>query len=175
MLSLGDTSCATDLPVRAPALKAAYDWTGFYFGGHFGYGGGSLGAETNPLPLQGVLFPHSPTGLIGGFQTGYNYQLSDRLVLGVEADASFTSALDAPALAPAPFNTTLDYVGTLRGRIGYAFGALMPYLTGGFAWGHTHVNINADPQNTTEIISSPGRYHTGWTAGAGVEFAVSGN
>ncbi len=160
---------------QAPTRLDIYDWTGFYVGGHFGYGDASFGPGTNPLPLQGVFLPHSPTGLIGGFQMGYNRQLANHLVLGVEADASFTSPLDAPAQAIAPFNTTLDYVGTLRGRVGYAFGKWMPYATGGFAWGHTHVNINEDPQNTSNIISSVGHYQTGWTAGLGLEFAVSGN
>ena len=107
---------AADMALKSPVHKAVYDWTGFYIGGHFGYGGGSLGPTTNPLPEQGVLFPHSVTGLIGGYQVGYNRQFSNHVVLGVEADASFTSPLDAPRLAPAPFNSTLDYVGTLRGR-----------------------------------------------------------
>ena len=171
-LALGGPATAADMALKAPVTKTVYDWTGFYLGGHFGYGGGSLGPGTNPLPEQGVLLPHSATGLIGGYQAGYSRQFSNRVVLGIEADASFTSPLDRPALTPAPFNTTIDYTGTLRGRIGYAFGSWMPYLTGGFAWGHTHVNINGaagDP------ISSPGQYHTGWTAGAGAEFAVSGN
>ena len=41
-------------------------------------------------------------------------------------------------MAPVAFNTTFDYIGTVRGRIGYAFGTVMPYVTGGFAWGHSH-------------------------------------
>ena len=172
MIVLACPATAADMALKAPAYKAVYDWTGFYLGGHFGYGGGSLGPGTNPLPELGVFFPHSVTGLIGGYQAGYNRQLSNHVVLGVEADASFTSPLDAPRLVPAPFNSTIDYVGTLRGRIGYAHGIWMPYLTGGFAWGHTHININDDP---TTIASRVGDYQTGWTAGAGIEFAVSGN
>jgi high affinity Mn2+ porin len=172
MFALAEPAPAADLPVKAPALRTLYDWTGFYAGGHFGYGGGSLGPGTNPLPLQGVLFPHSTTGLIGGYQMGYNRQLANRFVLGVEADATFLGPTDPAALArlpPADFNTTLDYVGTVRGRIGYAFGMLMPYVTGGFAWGHTHIEIN-------DISGANiGRYQLGWTAGLGLEFAVSGN
>ncbi|MFB9263930.1 carbohydrate porin [Bradyrhizobium erythrophlei] len=177
VLALADPASAADLPLKAPALKSVYDWTGFYVGGHFGYGDASLGPDTNPLPLQGVFFPHSPTGLIGGFQVGYNREFANHLVLGVEADASFTSPIDQAALggAPAPFNTALDYVGTLRGRIGYAFGRWMPYVTGGFAWGHTHININDDPANGSGVISSVGHYQPGWTAGLGLEFAISGN
>jgi high affinity Mn2+ porin len=160
------------LPVKAPIRSVNYEWTGFYVGGHFGYGDASFGPGTNPIPLQGVFLPHSPIGLIGGFQAGYNRQFSNRVVLGVEADASFPSPIDVPRLAPAPFNTSIDYVGTLRGRIGYAFGPWMPYLTGGFAWGHTHVLVNDDAGGLLATVKG---YQTGWTAGAGVEFAVSGN
>jgi len=172
MLVAGGPAAAADMPLKAPAFKAVYDWTGFYIGGHVGYGGGSLGSGTNPLPEQGVFFPPTVTGLIGGYQVGYNRQFSNHVVLGVEADASFTSPLDAPALTSAPFNTTIDYTGTVRGRAGYAFGKWMPYVTGGFAWGHSHVNFNDGAGN---IFSSPGQTQPGWTAGAGVEFAVSGN
>ncbi len=115
---------AADIPLKAPALKSVYDWTGFYVGGHFGYGGGSLGPDTNPLPEIGLLFPTSVTGLIGGYQVGANRELANRIVLGVEADSTFTSPLDHSAFArlpPMPFNSTIDYVGTARGRIGYAF------------------------------------------------------
>jgi hypothetical protein len=58
---------AADLPLKAPVLKAVYSWTGFYFGGHVGYGNGSFGPNTNPLPEQGVFFPPSATGVIGGY------------------------------------------------------------------------------------------------------------
>src|SRR5581483_1823444 len=115
LLAGAGTAHAADMPLKAPTLKSVYDWTGFYVGGHFGYGGGSLGPDTNALPEQGVFLPHSVTGLIGGYQMGYNRELANRVVLGVEADATFTSPLDEAAFArmpPQPFNTTLDYIGT---------------------------------------------------------------
>ncbi|MFL6815855.1 MAG: outer membrane protein, partial [Bradyrhizobium sp.] len=163
---------AAELALKAPASKTIYDWTGFYLGGHVGYGGGSFGPGTNPLPEQAVLFPHSITGVIGGYQAGYLRQLSNHLVVGIEADASFTGPLDVPALIPAPFHTTIDYVGTVRGRAGYASGTLLAYVTGGFAWGHSHININ---DAAGAVVSSPGQNQLGWTVGAGIEFAVSGN
>ncbi|MFX8953685.1 cell envelope biogenesis protein OmpA, partial [Acinetobacter baumannii] len=95
-------------------------WTGFHVGGHFGYGNATFGPNTDPLPSQGVLLPHSPTGLIGGVQLGYDRAFAGLLVLGIEADATFPSPVDAPALAPAPYNTTIDHVSTVRGRVGYA-------------------------------------------------------
>jgi high affinity Mn2+ porin len=172
MLGFAGSAAAADLPLKAPALKTVYDWTGFYIGGHVGYGGGSLGPGTNPVPEESFPFPPSLTGLIGGYQAGYNRQLSNHVVLGVEADASFGSPVDVPKLGTAPFNSTLDYISTVRGRAGYTFGRWLPYLTGGFAWGHSHVNLKDDAGS---IFATPGQIHTGWTAGAGVEFAVSGN
>ncbi len=121
------------VPVKAPRVASVFDWSGLYIGGHVGYGGGSFGPGTNPLPQLGIFFPSTITGLIGGYQAGYNLQLPSKWVLGVEADISFTSTLDRPKLVPAPFNTTFDHFGTARGRIGYAFGTVLPYVTGGAA------------------------------------------
>ena len=175
VLVLPGAGVAADLPLKARAAKTVYEWTGFYVGGHFGYGDASFGPGTNPLPEQGVVLPHSATGLSGGYQLGYNRQLANRVVLGIEADATFTGPLDGPALArsPVPFNTTIDYVGTVRGRVGYAFDRFMPYVTGGVAWGHTHINVN-DADGVTPLFPV-GHYQTGWTAGLGLEYAVSGN
>jgi high affinity Mn2+ porin len=162
---------ALKMPAKA-ASSAVFDWTGFYIGGHAGYGGGGFGPGTNPLPEQGVFFPHSLTGLIGGYQAGYNIQLPNHVVLGAEADISFGSPLDAPRLTPAPFNITFDYIATARARVGYSMGAWMPYVTGGTAWGQTHVNLN-----DLGAVVPPKREltHVGWTAGLGIEVAVGGN
>ncbi|WP_375786515.1 carbohydrate porin [Bradyrhizobium sp. Pha-3] len=171
--AFGAPASAADMAVKSPAMDAAvYTWTGFYVGGHVGYGDGSLGPDTNPLPLQGVFFPHSVTGGIGGFQAGYNHQFANRFVLGVEADATFVGPVDLPRRRLGPFNSAIDYVGTVRGRAGYSFGTWMPYITGGFAWGHSQVRVNDAAGN---VISEPGQYQTGWTVGAGAEFALSGN
>lgn len=171
--AFGTPVSAADMAVKSPAMNAAvYNWTGFYVGGHVGYGDGSLGPDTNPLPLQGVFFPHTVTGGIGGFQVGYNHQFANRFVLGVEADATFVGPIDLPRRRLGPFNSSIDYVGTVRGRAGYSFGTWMPYITGGFAWGHSQVRVNDAAGN---VISEPGQYQTGWTVGAGAEFALSGN
>ena len=49
VLALPAAGRAADLPLKAPALKTVYDWTGFYVGGHFGYGDASFGLGINPL------------------------------------------------------------------------------------------------------------------------------
>ena len=166
-----EAAMAADMPVKAQRVATYFDWSGLYVGGHVGYGAGSFGSDTNPLPLQGIFFPHSITGLIGGYQAGYNLQLPNKLMLGVEADISFASPLDRPKLTPAPFNTTFDYFGTVRGRVGYAFGPVLPYVTGGAAYGRTHIDLNDADGN---IVAMKARMHLGWVAGAGVEFALGG-
>ena len=166
-----DAALAADMPLKAPRVATYFDWSGLYVGGHVGYGTGGFGPGTNPLPLQGVFFPHSITGLIGGYQAGYNLQLPNNFVLGVEADMSFPSPVDRPKLAPAPFNTQFEYFGTVRGRVGYAFGAVLPYVTGGAAYGRTQIDLNDAGDN---IVATKARMHLGWVAGAGVEFALGG-
>ena len=146
-----------------------YDWTGPYVGFHFGYGSGSFGDGTNPLPLQGVFFPHSITGLIGGYQAGYNYQLANGVVLGLEADVTFMSPVDLPRLEPAPFNTTFNYFATARVRVGRAFGNVMPYVTAGVAWGQTNLDLN---DVNGEVFANRSADHLGWTAGIGIEHAL---
>ena len=164
-------AAAADLVLKAPAA-AAFDWSGFYLGGHTGYGTGRLGRGVGAIPDQGVFFPPSVTGLIGGYQVGLLTQLSNNVVLGLEADASFASPPDQARATLDPFNTTLDYVATARGRLGYAFGTVMPYVTAGFAVGQSQLNLNDAAGNR---LSAATRTHPGWTAGAGVEVAVGGN
>lgn len=166
------------MPTKAPGASrdnkvesGGPDWSGVYFGGHTGFGAGSLGPGTNPVLNQSVGLPPTVTGMIGGFQGGYNFQASDRWVLGAEADVTFVSPPDETRRIPAPFNTSLDVVGTVRGRIGYAFGPFLPYATGGLAWTRTNVDINGDDGS---VLSKLGRWHAGWTAGAGVEMALGG-
>ncbi|MBR7560020.1 porin family protein, partial [Mycobacterium tuberculosis] len=63
-------------------------------------------------------------------------------------------------------------IGTVRGRVGYAYGTWLPYLTAGLAWGRTVVSVN---DATGDGIDRRAHQQYGWTAGAGVEVALSGN
>lgn len=158
------------LPIKAPPSRRL-DWTGWYVGGHFGYGTGTYGAGTNPAINQAVLLPPSLTGFIGGFQAGYNVHLSNNVVLGLEADLTVPSPPDRPATGILPYNTTIDYFGTVRSRIGYAFDDVVPYMTAGLAWGRTTIHANDADGNA---VASQSAMHVGWTAGAGVERALMG-
>lgn len=156
----------------APDYAGTYAWTGPYFGGHFGYGSGSFGPGTNPFAGEAGFLPASATGFIGGFQLGYNYQVTNRFVVGLEADISFASPPDSLETRIDSFRTSYNYIATVRPRVGYQVGNFLPYVTGGVAWGSTKVDrFDADGNTIGEISAT----HVGWTAGAGIEWPVTGN
>src|SRR5712691_3712200 len=124
-------------PIRA-SVAAPYDWNGFYFGGHVGYGRGRADTTlSNPAPIAAS---NSFGSLFGGVQFGYNHLSPSRVLLGIEADFSFPNYLSADDVAAARTTPTtdvahkIDSMATLRGRFGYAFDRWLVYGTGGLAW-----------------------------------------
>ncbi|WP_428030721.1 outer membrane protein [Ancylobacter sp.] len=142
---------AADMSYPAPAAAAyapvqAFTWTGFYIGANAGYGWGT--ADYSP----------DVDGFLGGLQAGYNWQGAGPLVLGVETDIQYADVSSSVF--------TLDYFGTVRARLGYAFDQVMVYGTGGFAYGG----------GTYERFGlSNDRNHFGWTIGGGAEYAIDRN
>jgi high affinity Mn2+ porin len=171
---LGLIALESDPAVAGNAVPPAPGeaWTGFYMGGHFGYGSGSLGPATNPFPGEAGLLNSSPTGFIGGYQLGYNWQLNNRTVVGLEADVSFPSPTDSLETVFPTFRTHYNYIATVRPRIGYQVGSFLPFITGGFAFGSTRVETLDAAGAATNGSSAT---HIGWTAGAGLEWPVTGN
>ncbi len=135
-------------------------------------------------------------GVIGGAQVGFNYELGgcgclgafggygSNIVIGVEADFDGTGINSGSALSSFasgfPFgyaqnvavNNQINYLGTVRGRLGYAFDRVLVYGTGGFAYADTTTSVNA-PANNISTTSS--HFHTGYVFGGGVEVAVTNN
>ena len=164
------------MPLKAP-VRAPYDtWSGLYFGGHVGYSHGKPDvtlSDTDAISQRGSLGT-----LTGGVQTGYNYVLPSRLLLGIEADLSFPNYIAADDVAW--FRTTatndfaekLDYMGTVRGRLGYAFQHWIVYATGGFAFAQgRYLQTPGVIDDTDRVLA----LHTGWAAGAGAEVAIAPN
>ncbi len=150
----GGSAPLPGLPLGRTAWSSpGADWTGFYAGGHFGYGFGAIDGVTTAANGAAGGIPatesvhQTPRNLLGGAQAGFNYQFVNRLVLGVEGDFSWTRlgshvetiATEAPAFARNnQFQATTDYgfdwLATLRGRAGFAFHRLLVYGTGGVAF-----------------------------------------
>jgi high affinity Mn2+ porin len=163
---------APDYAAQPASRAQQYDWTGFYVGGHFGYGAGTFGSNTNPVISKALVAPNSLTGFVGGYQVGYNVHWSQHVVLGFEADLSFTSPPNRPYAGILPYTTTFNVIGTARPRIGYEIGGFLPYVTGGLAWGQTRVDVY---NQLGDIAASTPLTHLGWTVGAGIEAPLTGN
>ena len=197
LLRLTEPGVAADLPVAMPVkalpVSTAYDWTGFYLGGHIGYAGGSSNwtastpgapAISSSLDLYRGLDVFKESGsFLEGLQIGYNTMLPNRFVIGVEADASFPSFQDldgistggisnffSPVLGAESYSETVLSSGTVRGRIGYAPGNWLFYATGGLAWTYNQLTLTQLANGTTD---SPFLWRFGWAAGAGVEVPVA--
>jgi outer membrane immunogenic protein len=188
------SASAADLPLKSrPVPVEVYTWSGFYVGGHVG---GAWLNDTDatatsqlsgaPPTTQTGTFANSDHGfLFGGAQAGYNWQFGN-FVAGVEADISIsglkqnqTLTLTDGAITDVVTSTrAMDWFGTVRGRIGYLFvPRLLGYLTGGFAYGRTHNDVNqliaAPFSGGPFVLNSFGRRATGWTAGAGIEYMIT--
>ncbi|MGZ5873019.1 MAG: carbohydrate porin [Bradyrhizobium sp.] len=173
LLAAGDAARAADLPFKAPVLNAVYNWTGLYIGAHAGFGGGSSSAVLTDLATAAAA--NSFGGMIGGVQAGYNYQLRSGLLLGVEADISFPNYLTSNsvvallATSQSVVAEQWDYVATARGRLGYAAGHWLTYVTGGLAWAGERFLSTPAVGNDEKHINT----RLGWVAGAGLEYAFA--
>lgn len=192
---MAGVAAAADLPSRrlAPAPFVAvpvFTWTGFYFGGNAGYAFSDKGhVETTgngPVTISNValnLRPSSqrldPEGFTGGGQLGYNYQLGS-VVIGLEADIQYTDLAQTRDFVSvrgdrSSFRSTTDYIGTVRGRLGYAFDRLLVYGTGGFAYGDVYNRanfFNFPPASNLQFTASRDDVETGYAVGGGIEYAV---
>lgn len=134
-------------------------WQGLYVGGHFGYG-----------EVQDFWFdsagqtggPHNLGNFVGGLQTGYNWQTGD-IVWGVEADISATGMEVGEwdyAFAE------VDYLASLRARLGFDLGQVLVYGTGGLGLVGGAGSSSTVPTDKDNFLEAT------YVVGGGVEFAV---
>ena len=177
-LAVAPSAFAADIAARpvykAPVVVPAYNWTGFYIGGNVGYGWGDLNATA-----LGVGLTESVDGWFGGGQIGYNWQgLGSPWVFGIEVDSQWANiqkditVVGAGVVANA--FSKLDYFGTARARVGYAWDRVMVYGTGGLAWGSNEIGFGVASGPWAAGVSQSNT-HVGWTVGGGVEWGLIDN
>jgi outer membrane immunogenic protein len=161
-------------------------------------------------PLYGgpTTFKLAPQGVFGGAQAGYNWQTSQHAVFGLEADFQGSAFKDSDPCVlgcGVPLRTTtppnflnnfpvifandlythkIDWFGTVRGRVGYADGPTLIYLTGGLAYGDVERSGNVVGRTTFggagTVNTFAGSYNStstkiGWTLGGGAEGKLASN
>ena len=123
------------------------DWTGSYLGAMLGYNWGTFDPNTGAnVDVDGLLF--------GAF-AGYNFQ-AGALVFGAEVDVAITS-MDGSA---GTRSADADWVGSIRGRLGYTIDRHMIYGTAGLGFMSADVSLGGANKDKT---------HTGIVVGAGFE------
>ena len=142
---------AADLPrpaYKAPIYTApapAFTWSGFYVGINGGYGWGK--ADLSNIFATGSV---SPKGALIGGTIGYNMQ-SGVWVWGIEGDLDYStvkgSETNAGTLCAFGCEGKSTWIGTARGRLGYAMDRWLPYFTGGAAFG----NVTIGPTGGTTV------------------------
>ena len=159
------------LPVLAQEAPSS---SGFYVGGHVGYMFGTANAtqsDPNGVASAGGLSGYG--AFMGGVQAGYEHHFASKMMLGAEIDMSFPSAQDLSqvlsyrATGNGTVNEQLEYLASLRGRVGYDLGSWTPFLTGGIAWASTRVSRTDLATGNEDAQSSNVRL--GYVLGAGVD------
>ena len=130
--------------------------------------------------------------MIGGGQVGYNWQFN-QVVLGLEADFQgsgqqgdgdpiYAVAAGNPfagvpggAAATITYTDKLEWFGTVRARAGWAMDRWLPYVTGGWAYGHGSISGTTTTTTPTTATFSASQDYSGWTVGGGVEWAFMNN
>lgn len=183
-LVLATSAIAADLPYRrqapidsyAPApVFTTFTWTGGYVGANLGWRAANFDPVVNSVEIEGKT-RHSIA--VGG-HAGYNYQIHPNVVLGAEVDLAYgSSKAKGPTVFAGPgllsSSASLDWAGSLRGRLGYTQGSWMVYGTGGLAF--------ADLE-TQATLSTPGgvfaskndKWAAGYAIGAGLEYMLTPN
>ena len=167
ILSLTGAASAADLRPVAPSAVAApmpySSWAGLYIGGHAGAG----------------WFRDGDTAFVGGGQIGYNFQLAPNWIIGIEADISATD-LSRSATFVSPGTTLavssdLNWMASVRGRLGYTWDSFMLYFTGGGAWADLDGNARLTVAGVGTSTASASATASGWVLGGGGEWMFAPN
>jgi outer membrane immunogenic protein len=200
-------------------------FTGYYYdGGDYDIPFGTVSTLGAGLALSGVGNNSNQNGFIGGGQVGYNYQWGPNFVIGLEADiqgtgirgSSHTAGVGSDSVLayyetedPGRYdnfqstawgvthvNAGVDWMGTVRGRLGYLFTpTMLLYATGGLTYGGVYANVSQTATASSNFITYDGSYteaygftnHTfvgggsksstlvGWNVGGGLEWMFMPN
>lgn len=173
LLSTASVAYAADVVAPeepAPIVETPiFSWTGAYIGIVGGYNWGKTDWTFTDTGDNADFDTNG--GSIGG-TVGYNYQLPNNIVLGLEADVSWSGA-DGSVTCPNPAfscDSEVNWYGTVRPRLGYAYDRFLPYITGGAAFGNVELTTR-DTVTGDSVSDDQTRF--GWAAGVGLEYAFT--
>ena len=177
LLALTGATHAADLGGGYPSYKdettpyvRQFNWSGAYVGAQLGYAWSDVDARDLDASVPNTdRYGYDVDGVIGGGYLGFNWQ-TQGVVLGLEADVEYTDLSDSGRGRNfgGLHRTDVDWMGSVRGRLGFVADRALFYVTGGWAF------ADVDTRNSALGISYSDIRH-GWTLGAGTEYAFSDN
>jgi outer membrane immunogenic protein len=158
---------AADLPQQQPYSRApvapAFDWSGFYLGVMGGYG------FANDATVGNIAITNAD--LKGGFAggtVGANWQIG-QFVIGVETEAAWSDINTSSTVGFVTLKDQVQSFGSVAARAGFAANNVLVYGKGGYGWMDNQISGSAFGLTLAES-----HFHSGWTAGGGVEWAFAG-
>jgi opacity protein-like surface antigen len=169
----GTRAYASTLAYKAAPTGANYDWSGLYVGI---VGGGEWGRSKHINSSNDITPAFDVNGALLGASVGYNAQFAGIWLFGLEGDMSWSNA-SGNAFDIRPFNTARQsgtkelWLATARIRLGVTpIEHWLAYITGGVALAEVEAEIF-----NPELTYTDRHVRGGWTAGAGVEYALTKN
>jgi len=156
-----------DLPLRG-------SWTGPYVGAFIM----GVGVESHYDAQCNAACSFDPemSGMTwgGGVLAGFNYEIADDFLLGVEGDWGWAGKIDNDDPNEAT-EMKINDIATLRGRAGMIFNDdTLFYATAGVAWVKTTFGGEVgDPADPNRPFIDDSQWTTGWTVGGGIEHAFN--
>jgi outer membrane immunogenic protein len=188
-----DDDAPRSMPQKAPPAEAVYRWTGLYVGGDVG---GSDQRRYTDYAIAGLTVGSAEDRTNGGFrgvgfhalagvEAGYNYQIG-HFVVGFETDFQFTQLVGDSMNSRFVVNsgggtgvltgvTEFSNLGTVRARLGVAYGRFLYYVAGGLAYGEIDTSTTFSTAGAALVSSSVESTPVGWTTGFGFEGALWDN
>lgn len=180
----------------APVVVAAptFSWQGFYIGGQIGGSWADTDVKAHDAFGRAKWSP-DPSGFIGGLYAGYNFDAGNNIILGLETDFLWSDMDESNSKhynilngaggfdqGHARTNLKQKWAGATRVRVGYAMDRWLPFIAGGVAYAKVDSSVrgNATDALGLAIPFSASRFsgsdtYTGWTIGAGVDYAMTDN
>jgi outer membrane immunogenic protein len=164
----------------------AYDWTGVYGGVHAGFIQANVTVDGRARLIEGqpstdrldLSYERDVDGFVGGALGGVNFQAGsfvfglDMDFGGVVADGEGTEHVEGTEM-DIRFQHGIDWNAHVRGRLGFALDRVLVYGAGGLAIADFDVKSNRSLQSDNDL--DDGGHATGWSAGGGLEYAVTDN
>jgi outer membrane immunogenic protein len=158
--------------VEPGVVHVAGDWSGVYIGGHVGYGWAHV--DVTDEVNMGDIEPYTATGWLIGAQIGANVQM-DALVFGVVGDIAWANITgESDEVGVDTIITDINWLGTVRGKLGFAADMFMIYGTAGVAFAGVDTSLSESWMAPPPVFTdSATRF--GWVAGIGAEVMVAEN